>query len=112
MIRPLGSSLSGINASFSLLDAASANVANARTDGYKSKKVTFQENSGAVSASTTTNNSPGPVYQLDGLVFEGSNVDISSELVSLITARHMLSMNVAAFRTASEMEKAVIDTLA
>lgn len=35
-----------------------------------------------------------------------------SEMVSLITARHMLSVNIAAFKTASEMEKSIIDTLA
>lgn len=112
MLRPLGPSLSGINASFKLLDAASSNIANARTDGYKAKKISFQENSGSIAVLASTDNSPGPRYQLDNKVFEGSNVDIASEMISLITARHTLSVNLAAFRTASEMEKSTIDTLA
>jgi hypothetical protein len=29
-----------------------------------------------------------------------------------MTARHMLSFNAAAFKTASEMEKSIIDTMA
>lgn len=112
MIRALDPSLSGIRASFKLLDAASGNIANSNTNGYKSKTVSFQENGNGVSTAISTDNSQGPAYQLDGRVFEGSNVNMASELVSLITARHMLSLNAAAFRTAADMEKSLVDTLA
>lgn len=112
MIRALGSSLSGITSSFKLLDAASANIANADTNGYKSKNVVLSESHGGVSASTATDNSPGHKFQLDGRIFEASNVNIASEMISLVTARHMFSFNAAAFRAASDMEKSLIDTIA
>lgn len=112
MIRPLSSSLSGISASFKLLETSSGNIANSNTDGYKAKNAVFQDTGHGNSVSVSTDNSPGPSYQLDGRVFEGSNVDIASEMVSLITARHMFSLNAAAFRTASDMEKSLVDTLA
>ena len=112
MIRALGSSLSGIISSFKILDAASGNIANADTNGYKTKGVVLRESGGGVSAAVSTDNSPGPMFQLDGRIFEGSNVNIASEMVSLITAQRMFSFNAAAFKTASEMEKSLIDTIA
>lgn len=111
MIRALGSSLSGIVSSFKVLDAASSNIANSNTDGYKAKGIVLRETTGGVSAGASTNISPGPPFQLDGRVFEGSNVNIASEMVSLITARHMFSLNAAAFKTAADMEKSLIDAL-
>lgn len=112
MIPSIGPSLSGIRASFKLLDATSSNIANVETPGYKAKTTAFMETGGGVSAVTSTDSSPGPTFQLDGRVFEGSNVDVSSEIVSLMTARHMFSLNAAAFRTANETEKHLLDTLA
>lgn len=113
MLRPLGSSLSGITSSFRILNAASSNIANAQTQGYKTKTVTLSESSaGGVTAVTSICNSPGPRLELDGKMFEGSNVDIASEMVSLITARRIFSFNAAAFKTAVEMEKSIIDTIA
>lgn len=112
MIRPLGSSLSGFTSSFKLLDAASVNIANCRTDGYKAKSVSFKETAGGVSASVSTDSSPGPVFELGGRVFEGSNVLLASEMVNLLTARRMFSLNAAAFRTAAEMEGSAVDLIA
>ncbi|CAG1066865.1 hypothetical protein BAC1_02504 [uncultured bacterium] len=112
MIRALGSSLSGVISSFKLLDTASGNIANSGTHGYKAKAAVLRETAQGVSATTSTNSSPGPLFELDGRMFEGSNVNIASEMVKLITARHMLSFNAAAFKTAAEMEKSIIDTLA
>lgn len=111
MIRPLSASLSGISASFKLLETSSGNIANADTVGYKAKAAVFQDTGQGVSAATSAGDPPGPAYKLDGRVFIGSNVDVASEMVSLISARHMLSLNAAAFRTATEMEKSLIDTL-
>lgn len=112
MIRALGSSLSGVISSFKLLDTASGNIANSYTNGYKAKVPVLRETAQGVSAATATDNSPGPMFELDGKMFEGSNVNIASEMVNLITARHMLSFNAAAFKTAAEMEKSIIDTIA
>lgn len=112
MIRALGSSLSGVISSFKLLDTASGNIANSETNGYKAKVAVLRETAQGVSATTTANSSPGPRFELDGKMFEGSNVNIASEMVSLINAAHMFSFNAAAFKTAAEMEKSVIDTIA
>jgi flagellar basal body rod protein FlgG len=112
MIRALGSSLSGVISSFKLLDTASGNIANSNTHGYKAKVPVLRETAEGVSATTATSNSPGPRFVLDGKVFEGSNVNVAFEMVTLITAAHMLSYNSAAFKTAAEMEKSIIDTMA
>lgn len=108
MIKAVGSSLSGISASFTLLNASSHNMANANTEGYKARSVSFREHPGGVSAAP----SPGPRYALDGRVFEASNVSLASEMVSLITARHTLALNAAALRASLDMEGSLIDTLA
>lgn len=112
MIRPISSSLSGFTSSLKLLDAASRNIANCQTNGYKAKAVSFSETAGGVSTSTNEKSSPGPVFELDGRMFEGSNVDLASEMVNLMTARRMFSLNAAVFRTAAEMEESVVDLFA
>jgi len=113
MLRPIGISSSGILSSFKLLDATAHNIANANTDGYKRDSVSFKEGAnGGVYATASKISSPGPAYNMNGVIYEGSNVDIASEAVSLMTARHMLSMNIAALRTADEMTESLLDTFA
>ncbi len=112
-MRPLSSSLSGITSSFKLLNAAAGNIANCQTNGYKAKSISFAESpSGGVTTSASADGSPGPVFEVDGRMFEGSKVDLASEMVSLMTARHMFSANAAAFRTVAEMEKSIVDLFA
>jgi flagellar hook protein FlgE len=113
MVRPLSSSLSGITSSFKLLDTTAGNIANCRTNGYKAKSVSFAESpSGGVTTTASADGSRGPVFEVDGRMFEGSNVLLASEMINLITARHMFSVNAAAFRTGAEMEKSIVDLFA
>ncbi len=113
MIHPIGISTSGIFSSFRLLDATANNIANSNTDGYKRTSVSFNEGAnGGVYATTSKVTSPGPAYNMNGVIYEASNVDIATEAVSLMTARHMLSLNLAALRTADEMTESILDTFA
>ncbi|HEY4708245.1 MAG TPA: flagellar basal body rod C-terminal domain-containing protein [Thermodesulfobacteriota bacterium] len=113
MLPAIGISSSGIFSSFRLLDATAHNVANSNTDGFKRTSVAFKEAAnGGVYASTSIDRKPGPAYQVNGVIYEASNVDIATEAVSLMTARHMLSVNIAAFRTADEMTESLLDTFA
>lgn len=108
------SSLSGIRASVTMIEASAGNTANANTNGYRKKTVALHEGeNGGVAASVKTSTSPGISYaDTYGNVFEATTVDYAEEAVSRMTAKHMLSANIAAFKTADEMEKSVIDILA
>lgn len=113
MIASFRPSLSAISASFKLLDTTARNIANANTNGYKKEAVIFKESpGGGVQADVARVDGPGPRYSLDGNVFEASNVDMAAEMVSLMTARHMLSLATASIRTADEMHKSLLDTFA
>ncbi|MCL4873180.1 flagellar basal body rod protein [bacterium] len=112
MLRPVGISSSGIFASLKLLDTTAHNVANSNTDGFKRHSVSFKEAPlGGVQASVSIDPSPGARY-LDMGIAEASNVELAYEMVSLMTAKHMLSINAAALKTGFEMEKSIIDIIA
>jgi len=110
----ISSSLSGIRAAVTMIEASANNTANANTNGYKKKTVALNEGeNGGVVASVKTSTSPGISYiDTYGNAFEASTVDYAFEAVSRMTAKHMLSANIAALKTADEMERSVIDILA
>lgn len=113
MLRQIGISSSGIFSSFRLLDATANNIANVNTDGYKRTSVSFKDGAnGGVYATASKVSSPGPAYNLNGVMYEASNVDIATEAISLMTARHMLSLNIATLKTADEMTESLLDTFA
>ncbi|HBG45855.1 MAG TPA: hypothetical protein DDW94_02595 [Deltaproteobacteria bacterium] len=113
MLRPVAIASTGIYASLKLLDTTAHNVANANTDGFKSRKVSFNEaGEGGVFTTTSKDLEPGSRYYLDGMAYEASNVDIASETISLMTARHVLSLNAAVLKTSVEMEESLLDTFA
>ncbi len=112
MLSPVGISSSGIFSSFKLLNTTAHNIANANTVGFKRHSVAFSEApQGGVQASVSVDSGPGARY-LDTGVAEASNVELAYEMVSLMTARHMLSMNAAALKTGFDMEKSIIDIIA
>ncbi|MDP2690396.1 MAG: hypothetical protein Q8P48_09855 [Deltaproteobacteria bacterium] len=113
MISSIGSSLSGIRAAFRLIDASAHNTANVNTDGFKGHTVRLSEaKGGGVAAIAGTSTAPGPLYMDSyGNINEASNTSLADEAGSIIIARHMLRANLAALKTAEEMEKSVIDTL-
>lgn len=113
MVSSISSSLSGIKAAFELQNASAKNTANANTDGYKKDIVTLSETKdGGVETTTSKSDSPGYLYDKSGNLVESSNVNYADEAVSQINAKHMLKANLAALKTADEMQESVIDILA
>lgn len=113
MISPFSSSVSGINAAFRMLDVSANNTANMNTDGFKKDSLSLREDeNGGVVVSISKTGSPGPKYEnYKGNTVEASNADYAEEAAILITAKHYLKANIAAFKTADEMQKSVIDIL-
>lgn len=114
MLSPLGASLSGLQAGLEKLDASANNVANLSTDGFKKERVLLSEGvTGGVVVEIGKSAESGPFYHAPqrGLI-EGSNVDLAEEAVEQVLAKYTISMNLAAIKTADEMQKGVIDLLA
>jgi len=114
MLSPLNQSLSGIHAAFDILNVSANNVANSSSDGFKGDRVTLSEGkSGGVSTTIEKSSSPGPLYQApNGTLIEASNVNLADEMVSQMTSRHLLGANIAAYKTADEMQSALLDLFA
>ncbi len=114
MISAFGSSISGMNAAFRMIDVSAHNTANVNTDEFKAQRVTFSENkNGGVSTDIDTNDNPGAYYLAEnGTIAESSNVNIAEEILTQIIARNTMDANVAAFKTAEEMHQSVLDILA
>lgn len=102
-----------MRAAFGMMDVSAHNTANLNTDGFKKQTVRLSEaDEGGVIVSIGQSTAPGPLYRApDGKITEASNADPLEEIVSQITAKHLLAANVAAFRKADEMEKSIIDIL-
>lgn len=103
--------LSGMRAAMKILDVSAHNTANMNTDGFKKQTIRLEERAdGGVVVNIGKSNGPGALYTSpDGKIIESSNTDYAEEAVSRITAKHLLSANIAAFKTAVEMEKSIID---
>lgn len=114
MLSPLGASLSGLRAGLEKLEASANNVANLSTDGFKKDRVLLSERvTGGVVVEIGKSTESGPSYRSpQGEVIEASNVDLAEEAVEQILAKYTFSMSLAAFKTADEMQKGVIDLLA
>jgi flagellar hook protein FlgE len=114
VISSVKSSVSAINAAFEMHAASAHNVANSRTDGFKSLVTSTEENrNGSVTVNVTQNPEPGTVYDNEnGEQVESSNVDYARETVNQMNAKHLLAANIAALKTYQDMEKSVIDIMA
>ena len=111
----LQTALSGMTAAVTSIDAVSHNLANSRTDGYKSVRPTFAEQTptqrgssqigtGVRQTGIAVDNSPGPlVTEPDGSTVELSNVDIGTEMVNMITAKTQFKANANVFNGSSNM---------
>jgi len=114
MISALGSSLSGIRAAFKIMDVSASNTANADTDGFKRQTVNLSEGyNGGVVVEIGRSNEQGGLYRsTDGSFIETSNTSYAEEVVTQMTAKHMLAFNAAALKTADRMYESIIDILA
>ncbi|SIQ60905.1 flagellar basal-body rod protein FlgC [Rhizobium sp. RU33A] len=92
----MGISLSGMQAQQTRLAATANNVANAMTPGYHRLETSFVSRAqGGVSAT---------VAPSDGTVLDDtSNVDLASEMLSLVEAEIGFSANAAAWETGADI---------
>lgn len=110
MLSSIYASVSGIKAAFKMLDVSAHNTANMDTDGFKKETAKLEEGKGGgVFVTIGRDTSSGGLYQSDGRLVEASNVNYVDEVVSQIISKHYLSANIAAFKTAGEMEKSLLD---
>ncbi len=109
--------LSAISAFQKKINATADNIANVRTDGFKRNRIILSEGeNGGVKAEVVkdelTNGAIHETYADDTVTeTEGSNVDLTDEIESLITARHAYSANLKTLRTANEMLGQLIDIM-
>ena len=104
-------SISALSAMGTAQEVSANNIANVNTDGFKASSVVLESGPqgqgvrvGAIRESTT----PGPM--VNGV--EGSNTDIASEMVGMITTGHAFSANVAAVRASEEMTGHLLNMIA
>lgn len=114
MFSALSTSASGMRSALRMLDISAHNTANINTDGFKRQRVTVSEApAGGVTTGVETVKEAGPTYlSSTGAVVEASNVNYTDELLNQMTARHYFKANVAAYRTAYEMEESILDIVA
>lgn len=93
-----------------MMDISAHNTANMDTDGFKRQTIKLDEGTeGGVVVTLGEDKTSGGLYQSNGKFVESSNVNYADEAVSQMSAKHFLSANIAAFKTAEEMEKSLID---
>jgi len=110
MLTSLYASVSGMKAAFKTLDISAHNTANMSTDGFKRQTARLQEGYyGGVVVTIGTDTPPGGLYESNGKLVETSNVNYADEAVSQILSKHYLAANIAAFKTADEMERSLLD---
>lgn len=110
MLSSVYASVSGIKAAFRMLDVSAHNTANMDTDGFKKETARLGEGAeGGVVVTIGLDTSSGGLYQSNGRLVEASNVNYADEVVSQIISKHYLSANIAAFKTAGDMERSLLD---
>lgn len=106
--------LSGLEASGRKLGAASHNVANAATDGFKASRVFSQTQAGGgVSSRVETLDTPGPrtIDPATGQERELSNVDLVREVTNLMEAASAFQANLKTIQAEDKILGALIDTI-
>ncbi len=114
MIDALSAAISGMKAAAGRTNIVANNIANLNTDNYK-RKIAVQKDApgGGVTLSVRTDNSPGYAISenpnTNQQAAEFSNVDIPTEFVNLIKAKHALKANISTIRTANENLGSILD---
>ena len=94
--------LSGLNAARTSLDVTANNIANVSTEGFDARRAELraQEPRAGVAVDAITT---GPA---------GSGVDLATEMVGVITAKHTYDANARALRSQADTERTLLDVLA
>jgi flagellar basal-body rod protein FlgC len=99
----LDASLSGMNAAATQVGVAANNVANLNTDGYKARRVDFEQTPNGGVRATAVQESPAEPAP------NGSNVDPATEMVSLMTGSMFFKANATVARAQSDLLGLVMD---
>jgi len=117
MVSGIYSSLSGLAAAQTKINAVAHNTANANTDGFKKHRALHQEvqPQGGVTTTVEQVDIPGPVLFREtenGLTqFEGSNVDLGEEAVNLLIGKRFYEANLRALNIQNDTVGSVLDIL-
>ncbi len=96
------SNLSALSSLGTAQEVSANNIANVNSDGFKASSVVLEtgpNDQGVFVAAINESTNAGPM--LDGV--EGSNTDLGTEMVDMMTTGHAFSANAAAIRTTEEM---------
>lgn len=107
-------SVSGVRAALDVLGVSAHNIANVNTDGFKKQEVVLREgHNGGVDAAISESSEPGSSYQNeDGEIVEASNVDLPDEIADQLSAKHLLSANLAVIKRTDEAYESLMDIIA
>lgn len=113
MISAIHSSLSGIDTSLKRIKISVHNIANLSSNGFKKDTLLQGERgTGGVVVHIEKSLNPSPqIPSPDGTIVEGSNVDLSEEVVDQIISKAALDANLAALTSVLEAEQSLIDII-
>ena len=108
------SSVSGIRAAIDMRDLSAHNTANINTDGYKKQRVNLSEGtSNGVFVNISKSTEAGLLYKNEkGDIVETSNVKYPEEIATQISAKHLLSANIAVINRTDEAYETLLDIMA
>jgi flagellar basal body rod protein FlgG len=114
MIAGMASALSGIQAGGRILSVGAHNIANAQTESFKRTRALPEESSagGGVRVTLQTDERPGPQFLSSHNSFslrEGSNVDLSEEIISNLQAVNLIEANMASMRIQGKVLGSLLD---
>lgn len=114
MIAGMASALSGIQAGERMLSIGAHNIANAQTESFKRTRSLLEESSagGGVRVTLQTDERPGPQLLSSNNLFslrEGSNVDLSEEIISNLQAVNLIEANMAGMRIQGKVLGSLLD---
>jgi flagellar basal-body rod protein FlgC len=113
----LNATLSALQAHNRKMEVTANNVANVNTNGFKRDRAIFQESpAGGVSVKIHKDHTPAPLDPLapehPDIPSELSNVDLTSEISSMIPTDVGYKANLTVIKTRDEMVGRLLDTLA
>lgn len=94
--------LSALSALGTVQEVSANNIANVNTDGFKASSVVLESgmnDQGVFVASINQSTNAGPI--IGGV--EGSNTDLATEMVDMMTTSHAFSANATAIRVSEQM---------
>jgi len=113
MVSGINSTLAALFTFGNKLANTAGNIANANTDGYKKRVAIINDDSAnQPQLDVSTSNEPGALIQVDGVLTQTSNVDLSEELPQLIVSQRGYEANIKALEAQDDVLKSTVDILA